>query len=108
MLSRQWPPELEEVDVVFISPASSAKVHLEFFDDPAATDIMTFEHGELLICPAIAAKQRKDSGLSLQDELLTYVIHGLLHLCGWNDLTPADYNAMAKKQDQVRDKVLAL
>lgn len=68
---------------------------------------MTFGHGELLICPSVAEKQRRDTGLSLHDELLTYVIHGLLHLCGWNDLTPADYSAMAKRQDQLRKRVLA-
>jgi probable rRNA maturation factor len=90
LLAREWPQEISEVDAVFISPAASAKVHLEFFQDPAATDIMTFEHGELLICPAIAEKQRRDSGLSFHDELLTYIIHGLLHLCGWTDLTTTD------------------
>jgi len=93
--------------VVFISPAVSSKVHLEFFQDATPTDVMTFHHGELLICPAVAEKQRKISSLNLHEELLTYVIHGLLHLCGWNDLTEADYHAMVRKQEHMRTKILS-
>jgi probable rRNA maturation factor len=66
---------------------------------------MTFGHGEILICPDVAEKQRKASGLARDAELLTYIIHGMLHLCGWNDLGPGEFEAMAREQDRIRRKI---
>jgi len=73
--------------------------------DPAPTDVITFDHGEILVCPAVADKQRKAEGLSLHDEVLTYILHGLLHLCGLDDLTQKDFNLMRREQSRLLQKV---
>jgi probable rRNA maturation factor len=106
LLKKEWPADLIEVDVIFVTPSVSARVHQEFFHDPSATDVMTFQHGEIIICPAIAQKQKKIEGLSFENELLTYIIHGVLHLCGWDDLNEPDFKAMQKKQSTLRQKLL--
>jgi probable rRNA maturation factor len=93
---------------VFVTPFVSARVHQEFFQDPSPTDVMTFMHGELIICPAVAFKQKTMEGLSFEDEILTYIIHGLLHLCGWDDQTDQSFLAMQREQKRLRDKVLSL
>lgn len=108
LLKKQWPREITEVDVVFVTPSVSGSVHAEFFNDPSPTDVMTFMHGELIICPAVAQKQRKIEGLSLEHELLTYMIHGILHLCGRDDQSDGDFNAMRKEQTRLREKLLSL
>src|SRR5262249_42284443 len=105
LLAPKFPAGLAAVEISFIAPRESGRIHLEFFGDPASTDVMTFEHGEILICPDVAERQRKASGLSLRAELLTYVIHGMLHLCGWNDLGPGEFEAMAREQDRVRRRI---
>jgi probable rRNA maturation factor len=105
LLARSFPAGLAGIEVSFLTERESGRIHLEFFGDPAPTDVMTFEHGEILICPGIAERQRKASGLSMHAELLTYVIHGMLHLCGWNDLGPGEFEAMAREQDRVRRRV---
>ncbi|NJK91347.1 MAG: rRNA maturation RNase YbeY [Blastochloris sp.] len=108
LLRRSWPRNLNTVEILFVSPNVSARVHRDFFQDPSPTDVMTFEHGEILICPAIAARQRHLEGLSLPDELLTYAIHGILHLCGYDDLQPKDYTRMSRAQTRLRHRLLAL
>jgi len=43
--------------------------------------------------------------LSLHDEVLTYILHGLLHLCGLDDLTQKDFNRMRREQSRLLQKV---
>lgn len=94
------------VDVIFVTPKVSARVHQDFFQDPTPTDVMSFAHGELIICPAIAHQQKKIEDLTLENELLTYIIHGVLHLCGWNDQTTKEFEAMKKEQTRLRNRLL--
>lgn len=97
-----WPREITEVDVVLISPRFSGEIHARYCGDSRPTDVITFPWGELLVCPAVAERQRRESGLSLHEEILTYICHGLLHLCGEDDATEAGYFRMAQLQDQLR------
>jgi probable rRNA maturation factor len=108
-LGRRWPRHLPEVEVTLLTPAASARIHRDFFRDPAPTDVMTFEHGEILICPQVAQDQRLEEGaeaLALEDEVLTYLLHGLLHLCGYDDLTEAGFRSMRSAQTRLRNAVL--
>lgn len=94
------------VDVIFVTPTVSGRVHQDFFQEPTPTDVMSFAHGELIICPAVAQQQKKIENLTLENELLTYIIHGVLHLCGWNDQTTKDFEAMKKEQTRLRNALL--
>lgn len=107
LLNKTWPRDVTHVEVNLVTSAVSARVHREFFQDPTPTDVMSFMHGELIICPAVAAKQRHLENLSLSDELLTYIIHGLLHLCGWDDQTDQDFSAMQVEQTRIRQMLLS-
>lgn len=88
-----------------VTPGDSARVHGEFFNDPTPTDVMTFMHGEIIICPQVANQQRSMEKLGLHDEILTYLIHGLLHLCGLDDQKDGDFIKMAATQKAIREKV---
>ncbi len=83
------------------------EVHAQFLDDPEPTDVITFDHGEILICPAVALAQGKAYRRALDEEVLLYGIHGLLHLLGWSDKTPKKQAAMAQEQERVWRRVLA-
>lgn len=104
-IQKIWPKELREVDIYFVSIKRISDIHDEFLNDPTPTDVITFHHGEIFICPAVADKQRHTHKLTLHDELLIYIIHGLLHLCGYNDHTAAEFKRMAKKQNQIFQKI---
>lgn len=92
---------LDRVEVSLLSDAAIAVVHGEFFDDPTPTDVITFHHGELLIGAGVVAENCREYGHSPTDEAALCVIHGLLHLAGWEDLTKKDASAMARRQERI-------
>lgn len=92
---------LEEVEVTLVNDAVIAAVHVEFMDIEGATDVITFDHGEILISTETAGVQGAENGNSIERETALYVVHGLLHLAGYADKTPADFKQMAQLQEQV-------
>lgn len=104
-LARRLPAGLSHIEVSLLSPQASAHVHARFLQDPTPTDVITFDHGEILVCPAVAERQRHAEGLSLQDEVLIYIIHGLLHLCGEDDTTARGFNQMRVAQARLLREV---
>jgi probable rRNA maturation factor len=47
-------------------------------------------HGEIFICPEVAATQAREFRTSWQEEIVRYCVHGLLHLRGYDDVRAAD------------------
>lgn len=110
----KWPgpetpvlPELEEVEVSFISDEAIARVHAEFLDDPEPTDVITFAHGEILISTETAIRQAADHAQSADRETALYLIHGLLHLNGHEDHTEEGFQTMRRLQSEILDQVWA-
>ncbi len=99
--------ELHEVEVSIVSDAEIARIHAEFMDDPTPTDVITFHHGEILISADTAARAAPAQGLSLDQELLLYLIHGLLHLGGWDDHEPAEQAEMHRHQAAILASLVA-
>jgi probable rRNA maturation factor len=102
-LPRPLPAGLREVDVVLVDRATMARVHGDFLDDATETDVITFPYGEILVCPAVADDRARELGLRLDDEVLLYGLHGLLHLAGYDDTTPR----LAKEMAAAQEKLLA-
>ena len=98
--------DLSEIEVTLMTDPEIATIHGEFLDDPTPTDVITFHHGEILISLDTAARQTPTHGLSLPDETALYLIHGLLHLAGWDDHDPAAAAAMATLQQTILQQIL--
>ena len=92
---------LREIEISLVDDPTIARVHGEFMDLPEATDVITFHHGEILISVDTAREQAVDYGRSLGDEVALYVIHGLLHLAGFKDKCPEDFDLMATTQESL-------
>jgi probable rRNA maturation factor len=92
---------LEEIEVTVVTDEEIAVVHGQFLEDPTATDVITFHHGEILISVETAARQGPEHGLAWQEELALYLIHGLLHLAGWDDHEPGEAARMAAEQERI-------
>ncbi len=82
------------------------RIHLDFLDDDTPTDVITFPYGEIFICPAVAATQRKEYRRSLYEEVLLYGIHALVHLKGYDDHTTKDFKTMKKIQEEILEKLI--
>lgn len=96
---------LDEVEVSLISDDAIAAVHGDFMDDPTATDVITFHHGEILISVETAVRCAAEHGHPVEREALLYVIHGLLHLNGHDDLSEPARSRMHATQEAILEAV---
>lgn len=92
---------LDEVEVSFIDDDTIADIHVRFMDIPGATDVITFDHGEIHISVETARQQADEFGNAFERELMLYVIHGLLHLAGYEDASDSDRARMDRLQEQI-------
>lgn len=89
------------VEITLLGEAAIAKVHGEFLEDPTPTDVITFEHGEILIGVPIAAANAKKFRHPVDHEVALCAIHGLLHLLGYDDLTEKERVVMHARQEEI-------
>lgn len=92
-----------ELALVLTSDAHMTELHGEFMDLPEPTDIMTFPSddesgGDIIISVEQAERQRSDDGWDLESELRFLIVHGALHLAGWDDATSEARAAMLDRQ----------
>ena len=95
-----------EVEITLLGEAAIAKVHGEFLDDPTPTDVITFEHGEILIGVPIAAANARKFRHPSDHEVALCAIHGLLHLLGYDDLTEKEKVIMHARQEEILEEAL--
>ena len=95
----------EEILVVLVSDRKISAIHEQFMGIAGATDVITFQHGEILISVETAARQAIEYESGLLPELRVYIAHGLLHLAGYDDLSEDGFREMAKLQNELVEKV---
>jgi probable rRNA maturation factor len=57
-------------------------------------------HGEIFICPDVGRAQAKEFGTTPQMEIVRYLVHGMLHLGGYDDRTVAKRAKMKRAEDK--------
>lgn len=94
-----------ELSLVFVTDKALAKLHDDFLDDPTTTDVITFEGqpefgaaGEICVSVDTALANARKLGRDFSEELSLYVIHGWLHLAGYDDLKPELKRAMRRAE----------
>jgi len=87
---------------VFVGAGESSRLHLQFSKDPTPADVLAFHHGEIVVCPDVAASLHRAHHLTFQEEVLTYLIHGMLHLAGYRDATRKGAMTMRRLQSRLR------
>jgi probable rRNA maturation factor len=92
---------LGQVEVVLVSDKRIAGIHRRFMNDPSPTDVITFQHGEIVISAETARRQARQFGTALDHELRLYITHGLLHLDGFDDKTEAGSAEMKRRQENI-------
>jgi probable rRNA maturation factor len=99
--SGKFPISPGELSVVLVDDATIARVHADFMDDPTPTDVITFpadaemdSAGEIIVSADHARLRSEELGVAFSDELSLYLIHGWLHLAGYDDVKPEDRQKM--------------
>lgn len=97
IIGRLAPGAAADLCLHLVTPARMASLNEHFLNHPGPTDVITFDlsegepgwlYGEIFICPKVALEQARHYGCPWEQEVLRYVIHGVLHLLGHDDQTP--------------------
>ena len=113
LLAELKVPEAE-LGINLVAEEEMALVNETFLRHEGSTDVITFDHsnlesgirnpelhGELFICVDDAVMQAKKFGTSWQSEIVRYVVHGVLHLLGHDDLKPERRRAMKREENRL-------
>ena len=97
---------LNQIYVLVVSDRRMAALHKEFCGISGPTDVLTFQHGEIVISADTAATQARMFHTNVTAEIQLYVLHGLLHLAGFDDATPSKRRQMHQLQRKLMTTVL--
>ena len=100
---------LHRVSVRIIDDAAMIDLHRRFHDDATTTDVLTFQESDpgapvevdIATCLDEERRNASDRGHDVNHELLLYVVHGLLHCCGYDDHEPDAHVRMHVEEDRI-------
>jgi probable rRNA maturation factor len=98
-----------ELGIQFVGPKRMAELNWQFLQHEGSTDVITFDHGstpshlfgDIAISVADAITQAQEFGTEWPEEVARYVIHGILHLLGYDDLVPAKRRVMKQAENRL-------
>lgn len=113
-----------DLTILFVDPDPIAELHERWMSLEGPTDVMSFPMdelrpgdgkttmegvlGDLVICPWVAAQQAAAAGHSTMQEMMLLTIHGILHLLGYDHVTPEQERQMFGLQRQLLLTFLAV
>lgn len=105
----------KELVIVFLAEAEARQLNKRFRGKDYATDVLSFQSdddasalGELVICPHVISRQAREHGLLVREELGYMVLHGFLHLLGYDhERSRKEAARMFKLQDRLFDQLLS-
>lgn len=115
-VSQRQGVRLAELDLAIVSGGEIAAVNRRFLRHAGDTDVISFDVSDpttgglsvqLVVCAEVAVRQAPHHGNTPQQELMVYVIHGLLHHMGYDDTTVRSAAAMHARQDELLREFLA-
>ncbi|MHC4562173.1 MAG: rRNA maturation RNase YbeY [Planctomycetota bacterium] len=115
-VAREQGARVAHVDIAVVSTDEITELNRRHLRHHYATDVISFDLSEagdaglvaqLVVCGDVAAAQGPLHGYSPAQELMLYVIHGLLHLTGCDDTTVRGRAAMHARQEEVLAAFLA-
>ena len=86
-----------ELCLKLVDEGAMSDLNRRFMDETGPTDVLAFpmdELGDVAVCPAVAARNAAEHGRSVSDEVDLLVVHGILHLLGYDHAEPDDHREM--------------
>lgn len=102
-----------EISLTFVDPQEMEELHIKWMDQPGPTDVLSFPMdmpekkgdivtlGDIVIAPAVAAKQALEAGHSTEHEIYILATHGLLHILGYDHADPDEEKVMFALQEKI-------
>lgn len=111
LLSRELNVQAYELSVQFVGTAEMTILNEKYLRHKGPTDVITFDYGsspqqlqlagDVIICVDEAITQAPRFQANWHSELVRYVVHGLLHLQGFDDKTVRSRHRMKRREDEV-------
>jgi probable rRNA maturation factor len=102
-----------EISLTFVDVTEMEELHIKWMDESGPTDVLSFPMdlpeqkgeavtlGDIVIAPAVAAKQAADAGHSVEHEIYILATHGLLHILGYDHADPDEEKVMFALQEKI-------
>ena len=107
-----------ELSVLLVDEPTMADYHVRFMDLPGPTDVLSFPMdelrppsddeepplgllGDIVLCPTVTAAQAAENGRTPESEADYLLVHGLLHLLGYDHAEPAEKKVMFDLNDRL-------
>ncbi|MFH1655489.1 MAG: rRNA maturation RNase YbeY [Candidatus Omnitrophota bacterium] len=105
-----------DLSIVFVNDKIIKKLNKAFLNKNRPTDVLAFDlsnknqnrkslNAEIIISAETAEKNSKNYKTSLQYEILLYLTHGILHLCGYDDRYKKDKKLIRKREKYILKKL---
>jgi probable rRNA maturation factor len=99
------------LEIAIVDAAEMRRQHKQWMGRATLTDVLSFDlrdrpeggfvDGQLIVCEAVARREAGRQDTDWRGELLLYVVHGCLHLCGHDDHRAADAAKMHEQEDRL-------
>lgn len=107
LLKKDFKLTLTSLEINFVKSETILKINKEYLNHDYVTDVISFNYsnennnldGEIFICSEIARENAKIYNESYDDELKRLIIHGVLHLIGYDDKKLTQRNKMKQIED---------
>ena len=106
----------EDVSIAFVDDARIAELNEQFLKHAGPTDVIAFNLdspcdpdgllGEVVVSAEMAAAEARRRHIAIERELLLYVIHGVLHLLGYDDSAPREARLLRGRQRRLLNEFL--
>jgi len=110
-----YSPRYNEVHVFYTTDDRIRELNRRYRGKDKPTDVLSFEMGtrvkskkilgEVIISLDTVATQAEEMGIPFEEEVFRMLIHGILHLMGYDDETEEEYQKMMKIQKSLEEKV---
>ena len=102
-----------EITVLLVERPAMASLKEKWLGEPGPTDVLAFPMddqipdeepyilGDIVICPDVAREQAAESGGRVNDEVDLLLVHGFLHLMGYDHVKPADARTMRHREKKI-------
>ena len=96
-----------QISLAFVDNATIHRLNKQFLNHDEPTDVLSFPmsgpsskklEGEVVIGAEVAKVEAEERGHDVGAELALYVVHGLLHLCGYDDHEEDDIGRMRERE----------
>ena len=104
-VARKEKNKTGDINFIFCDDAFIFSLNKKFLKHNTLTDIITFQYpskelsAEIFISVPRVKENAKKFGVTFENELSRVMIHGILHLCGYKDNTPAMKKQMRKREN---------